>query len=165
MHIHIRTSVPGIEKTLPRLFLHLLHSLSYSSRLCRRVCCPRTLTYVGGNARGGRRWSGPVGGPRSRRKREREGDGRIGRIENRRAIRETQQKDSITSYKESKPSGEINKRSPLLTMKAQKREREKTDEEENEQVGEEDAGRGRKRKKTSSAMTCVIEIPSVRSIL
>lgn len=99
------------------------------------------------------------------RERRKEGDGRIRRIENRRAIRETQQKDSITSYKESKPSGEINKRSPLLTMKAQKREREKTDEEENEQVGEEDAGRGRKRKKTSSAMTCVIEIPSVRSIL
>lgn len=60
-----------------------------------------------------------------KRERRKEGDGRIGRIENRRAIRETQQKDSITSYKESKPSGEINKRSPLLTMKAQKREREK----------------------------------------
>lgn len=44
---------------------------------------------------------------------EEEGDGRIGRIENRRAIRETQRKDSITSHKESKPSGEINKRSPL----------------------------------------------------
>lgn len=41
------------------------------------------------------------------RKGEKEGDGRI---ENRRAIRETQRKDSITSYKESKPSGEINKR-------------------------------------------------------
>lgn len=45
---------------------------------------------------------------------EKEGDGRI---ENRRAIRETQQKDSITSHKESKPSGEINKRSPLLAIK------------------------------------------------
>lgn len=41
------------------------------------------------------------------RKGEKEGDGGI---ENRRAIRETQRKDSITSYKESKPSGEINKR-------------------------------------------------------
>lgn len=56
---------------------------------------------------------GPGGGPGSRRKRvrekrgEKEGDGGI---ENRRAIRETQRKDSITSYKESKPSGEINKR-------------------------------------------------------
>lgn len=61
---------------------------------------------------------GQLVAPGSRRKREKEGeeegDGRIGKIENRRAIRETQQKDSITSHKESKPSGEINKRSPLL---------------------------------------------------
>lgn len=69
---------------------------------------------------------------------EQEGDGRIGRIENRRAIRETQQKDSITSHKESKPSGEINKRSPLLAIKAQRRKREKTDEEGNEQLEEDE---------------------------
>lgn len=92
-----------------------------------------------------------------------EGDGRIRRIENRRAIRETQRKDSITSHKESKPSGEINKRSPLLAMKAQKRKR---DEGENEQSSaKRRTRRRRKREKTSSAMTCVIEIPSVRSIL
>lgn len=95
---------------------------------------------------------------------EQEGDGRIGRIENRRAIRETQQKDSITSHKESKPSGEINKRSPLLAIKAQRRKREKTGTKKGTNNSKR-TRRRRKRKKTSSAMTCVIEIPSVRSIL
>lgn len=83
------------------------------------------------------RWPGEQGregGGEREREGEEEGDERIGRIENRRAIRETQQKDSITSHKESKPSGEINKRSPLLSMKAQKRKKEKTDEEERERT-------------------------------
>ena len=134
MHIHIRTSVPGIEKTLPRLFLHLLHSLSYSPYLCCRVCCPRTLAYVGGNTwwkkvEWASRW--PPAAEERKKEKARKNERKkgmvkeIGRIENRRTIRETQRKDSITSHKESKPSREINKRSPLLAIEGVEEEERK----------------------------------------
>jgi len=113
--------------------------------------------------RGSTWWRKEEGASRWSRWEER--DGRIGRIENRRAIRETQRKDSITSHKESKPSGEINKRSPppATTAKGETESRVKT-RGENERLG----GEGRKeerRERTNYATTCVIEIPSVRSIL
>lgn len=60
--------------------------------------------------RGGRCGSGRRTGARIEKW---EGEG----IGNRRAIRETQRKDSITSYKESKPSGEINKQPRLLALR------------------------------------------------
>lgn len=175
MHIHIRTSVPGIEKTLPRLFLHLLHSLSYSPYLCCRVCCPRTLAYVGGNTwwkkvEWASRW--PPAAEERKKEKARKNERKkgmvkeIGRIENRRTIRETQRKDSITSHKESKPSREINKRSPLLAIEWRcRRGREKIQMEERTKNSVKRTRRNRKQEKTSSAMICVIEILSVRSIL
>lgn len=121
MHIHIRTSVPGIQKLFSFLFsfffvfvFFLFSSLSVPR--CR--VCPRRRT------RGKRR-------RRTERRQMRieeadevriekwEGEG----IGNRRAIRETQRKDSITSYKESKPSGEINKQPRLLALRRRRRRR------------------------------------------
>jgi len=126
MHIHIRTSVPGIEKALPLDFFFVFGILSrilpiraaeFAAHAHSRIQ-GEILAEGGGEEKGWR-----VGGPgrkadgerKSERVRERErkmekgreegedeGDGRIGRIENRRAIRETQRKDSITSHKESK---------------------------------------------------------------
>lgn len=69
-----------------------------------------------------------VEGREKEREGKEKGDGKIESIENRRAIRETQRKDSITSQqREQAITGEINKRSPSLAMKAQGKKRGKTD--------------------------------------
>lgn len=107
-----------------------------------------------------------------KRAEEVEEDGAIGGIENRRAIRETQRKDSITSHKESKPSGEINKRSPLPATKAvrgeegrrdRRRREEKRREPKRTTAGVDDEGGESERERV--AVICAIEIPDVRSIL
>ena len=131
MHIHIRTSVPGIQKLLSFVVfvfvfffffffvvvvvvvvVFVSFSLSplapFLWRTTSRAGCPRTEHR---------------GEERKRRNKEnalREDAGWIrehGGIENRRAIRETQRRDSITLHKESKPYGEINKQPRLLVLR------------------------------------------------
>jgi len=116
MHIHIRTSVPGIEKALPLDFFFVFGILSRILPIRAAEFAAHAHSRIQGEILGeggGGGVSVAPGGRRTEREREREreegreegedeGDGRIGRIENRRAIRETQRKDSITSHKESK---------------------------------------------------------------
>lgn len=108
MHIHIRTSVPGIQKLPSPLDVCFLSFFLSSGSALRCRVCPR-------RRRGRRRGRGRGRGGR----RGGSGEG----IGNRRAIRETQRKDSITSYKESKPSGEINKQPWLLALRSRRRRR------------------------------------------
>lgn len=111
MHIHIRTSVPGIQK-LPSLScpFPLLPSLL---PFCATVSSLPTQ-----KTRRDEEEGEPV---EARGGSSTEGEG----IGNRRAIRETQRKDSITSYKESKPSGEINKQPWLLALRRRRGSEEK----------------------------------------